>query len=230
MFGSRKYIAPADVGLTVTESFDLGSGPSRLPDVPSDQHESDHDEVMIEPQQHEQVDDQGDSLIVDGITLSLNSTLAVLRQAAQSLGLGRSGGKSTVLKRIRDHLSKQALIAAHQARQQLVDATVRVPNEQAGVSLPSEEQQRKHCLTHTPFASWCHRCVAFRAKADRRESKHDDARASSVLAFDFCYTSREEGSEKLCCLVASDSQTKRVQAWPVKAKAGQPTETTWLPN
>ena len=137
MFGSRKYIAPADVGLTVTESFDLGSGPSRLPDVPSDQHESDHDEVMFEPQQHEQVevsqaeqiqvdgalrdeDDQGDSLIVDGITLSLNSTLAVLRQAAQSLGLGHSGGKSTVLTRIRDHLSKQALIAAHQARQQLV--------------------------------------------------------------------------------------------------------------
>ena len=146
--------------------------------MPSGQHESDHDEVMIEPQQHEQVevsqaeqiqvdgalrdeDDQGDSLIVDGITLSLNSTLAVLRQAAQSLGLGRSGGKSTVLKRVRDHLSKQALIAAHQARQQLVDSTVRVPNEQARVTLPSEEQQRKHCLTHTPFASWCHHCVAF---------------------------------------------------------------------
>ena len=43
---------------------------------------------------------------------------------------------------------------------------------------------------------------------------------NSVLAFDFCYTSREEGSEKLCCLVASDSQTKWVQAWPVKSKGG----------
>ena len=240
VFASRKYISPADVGLTVIESFDAGSGgsgPSRLPDAPSDQRESEHDEVMLEPQQHEQVEvsqaeqiqvdgalrdeeDQGDSLIVDGVTLSVNSTLAVLRQAAQSLGLGRSGGKSAVLKRIRDHLSKQALIAAHQARQQLVDATVRVPNEQASVTLPSEEEQRKHCLTHTPFASWCSHCVAFRAKADRHESRHDDARVNSVLAFDFCYTSREEGSEKLCCLVASDSQTKWIQAGPVKSKGG----------
>ena len=237
VFGSRVYIAPADAGLTVVESFDSGSGPNRLPDAPSDQRESEHDEAMLEPQQHEQVevsqaeqiqvdgalrdeDDQGDSLIVDGITLSMNSTLAVLRQAAQSLGLGRSGGKSTVLKRIRDHLSKQALIAAHQARQQLVDATVRVPNEQSSVTLPSEEEQRKHCLTHTPFASWCSHCVAFRAKADRHESRHDDARVNSVLAFDFCYTSREEGAEKLCCLAASDSQTKWIQAWPVKSKGG----------
>ena len=40
-------------------------------------------------------DDDG-TLVVDGVSLSLDSTLAVLRQGAQSLWLGRSGGKSTV--------------------------------------------------------------------------------------------------------------------------------------
>ena len=55
------------------------------------------------------------SVVVDGVTLSLANTLSSLRQAARNLGLGRSGGKQTVLKRIRDHLSRQQLIASHPA-------------------------------------------------------------------------------------------------------------------
>ena len=56
---------------------------------------------------------------------------------------------------------------------------------------------------------------------DIHEGRVVDGRVDSVLAFDFrCYTSREEKSEKLCCLVATDSHTKWVQAWPVKSKGG----------
>ncbi|CAE7571046.1 unnamed protein product, partial [Symbiodinium necroappetens] len=45
-------------------------------------------------------------------------------------------------------------------------------------------------------------------------------RASSVFCFDFSYTSRSDKDEKLCCLVAHDSETKWVQAWPVQSKGG----------
>ena len=40
--------------------------------------------------------DDGNSLVVDGVALSPDSLLSALRHAAQSLGLGRSGGKNTV--------------------------------------------------------------------------------------------------------------------------------------
>ena len=168
----------------------------------------------------DEADTANDSLVVDGVTLSLDTTLSSIRQAAESLGLGRSGGKSTVLKRIRDHLKKQSLIAAHEARQHLKDITTRDAKEQPAVSEPSGAERRRHCLTHLPYAPWCEACVSFRGKSDRRTERADDRRVDSELALDFCFTARADGDEKLCCLVVSDSHSKWVQAWPVKAKGG----------
>ena len=90
--------------------------------------------------------------------------------------------------------------------------------EQKHVTAPSDDVYRQRCLTHTPYKEWCARCVAFRARSDRREVKVDDRRSSSVLCFDFAYTSNVDGGEKLCCLVAHDTQTKWLQAWPVPNK------------
>ena len=64
------------------------------------------------------------------------------------------------------------------------------------------------CLTHLPYAPWCEACVRFRGNLD------------------FCFTARADGDEKLCCLVVSDSHSKWVQAWPVKAKGGVAGEIT----
>ena len=235
VFATRKIVSPDELGLTVASDSAESSRPHVLPPPPEEPENMDQDE----PQQHAAVapdpgaelqvdaalrdevaaDDDG-TLVVDGVSLSLESTLAVLRQAAQSLGLGRSGGKSTVLKRIRDHLARQDLIAAHQARQQLAAAEERVPVEQKHVTAPSEDAYRQHCLTHTPYKEWCAHCVVFRARSDRHEAKTEDHRASSVLCFDFAYTSRVDGGDKLCCLVAYDTQTKWLQAWPVPSKGG----------
>ena len=125
-----------------------------------------------------------------------------------------------MLKRIRDHLTRQDLVAAHQARQQLAAAKERVPVEQKHVTAPSDDVYRQHCLTHTPYKEWCAHCVAFGARSDRHEVKVDDRRSSSVLCFDFAYTSRVDVGEKLCCLVVYDTQTKWLQAWPVPNKGG----------
>ena len=113
----------------------------------------------------EEKDSKAGPVVFGGVTLNLECTLSTLRAAATSLGLGKSGGKATVLKRISDHLKKQQLIQQHQARADL-DKPV-TPREQAVVNAPSLEEQRKHALTHLPYASWCPHCVSFRAKADR---------------------------------------------------------------
>ena len=159
------------------------------------------------------------------MTLNLECTLSTLRAAATSLGLGKSGGKATVLKRISDHLKKQQLIQQHQARADL-DKPV-TPREQAVVNAPSLEEQRKHALTHLPYASWCPRCVSFRAKADRHLKITEDHRAVSTLAYDFCYTGRASDPEqKLTCLIMVDKHTKYVEALPVPAKGARKPSST----
>ena len=235
VFATRRVVPPEELGVSIGEGEGQPPSPGSLPSIPAEDAdilESEHQqhgaaapdqqaELEVDGALHDEapVADDG-SLVVDGTTLSMNSTLAVLRQAAQSLGLGRSGGKSTVLKRIKDHLTRQSLIAAHRARQHLADSEERVPVEQRPVAVPSDEERRRHCLTHTPYREWCEHCVSFRARSDRHELRADDRRASSVFCFDFAYTSRSDKDEKLCCLVAHDSETKWVQAWPVQSKGG----------
>ena len=116
-------------------------------------------------------------------------------------------------------MKKQQLIQQHQARADL-DKPV-TPREQAVVNAPSLEEQRKHALTHLPYASWCPHCVSFRAKADRRLKITEDHRAVSTFAYDFCYTGRASDPEqKLTCLIMVDKHTKYVEALPVPAKGG----------
>ena len=128
VFATRRVVPPEELGVMIGDGGGEPPSPGSLPTPPAE----DADMLESEQQQHgaaapdqqaelevdgalhdeTPVDDDG-SLVVDGTTLSMNSTLAVLRQAAQSLGLGRSGGKTTVLKRIKDHLTRQSLVAAH---------------------------------------------------------------------------------------------------------------------
>ena len=174
VIASRQVVSPEDVGLQV-----FGERPE-LPE-PQESLEA-NDQLDAEaPQQHAPlpIDDPAQaqvevalrdepvdgSIVVDGVTLSLANTLSSLRQAAQNLGLGRSGGKQTVLKRIRDHLSRQQLIASHQAMQHARSAEVRGANEPPHVHQPSPEEVAQHSLTHVPYKSWCMHCAAFRANS-----------------------------------------------------------------
>ena len=229
VIASRQVVSPEDVGLHV-----FGDQPE-LPE-PQESLEA-NDQLDVEaPQQHAPLppDDPAQaqveaalrdepvdgSVVVDGVTLSLANTLASLRQAAQNLGLGRSGGKQTVLKRIRDHLSRQQLIASHQAMLRARSAEVRDANEPPHVHQPSPAEIAQHSLTHMPYKSWCMHCVAFRARADKHTQIKETTRTHSILSFDFCFTSRAAEEHKLCCLVAHDEHTKWIQAWSVPSKGG----------
>ena len=63
-----------------------------------------------------------DAVIVDGVSLSLSSSLANIRLGCESLGLSKRGGKEQCLKRMLEHVRAQELIAA-------TSATVKVQRE-----------------------------------------------------------------------------------------------------
>ena len=126
VIASRKGIAPRDIGLELIDD-DVALGLPAPPEEDAVDDDGDglpppvDEQAKVEAALRDEADTGDDSLVVDGVTLSLDTTLSTIRKAAESLGLGRSGGKSTVLKRIRDHLKKQSLIAVHEARQHLKD-------------------------------------------------------------------------------------------------------------
>jgi len=155
-------------------------------------------------------------LIVDDVVLDDSCTLKVIRAAARKLGVGQSGGKATVLKRIAEALKLQE-IAEHANS----PSAPLEPQGQTFVEHPTEAEKQRHMLTHVPFASWCSHCTKYRARSDRHEHKRAEDREHSVLAFDFYFTSREnDPASKLVCLAMRDSHTQYVQALPVPSKGG----------
>ena len=160
-------------------------------------------------------------LVVEGVELHLGCTLATLRAACSVLGIGRSGGKATVLERIGNYLARQRLLERHAVQDDPV-ARAQLPIEQTPVVAPSEEELRRHMLSHIPYQPYCPHCVAYQARSDRHVRHRADTRTCSTLSFDFCYTERATGEagSKLICLVLRDSHTGAVCAIPTPSKGG----------
>ncbi|CAE7206401.1 unnamed protein product [Symbiodinium sp. CCMP2456] len=160
-------------------------------------------------------------IVVDGVELHEGCNLKTIRAACEALGIGKSGGKATLLARIASHLDKQRLLEKHQVE---YDATAKQqqPREQRPVETPTPEQVRLHSLSHIPFAPWCEHCLKFQAREDRHSKSRPETRECSVCSFDYCFTERPTGErgQKLICLVAKDSHTGAAIAIPTPAKGG----------
>ena len=189
--------------------------------IPDFEHEDALNEEQLppEPEEREEALPQQGHLVVDGIELRERCTLSTLRAACTKLGLGKSGGKLTVLERIRSHLSKQRLLETHEVSHG--DAPL-LPKEQPPVVGPTAEQKRRHCLCHIPFEPWCEFCAAYRARADKHLQARPECREHSTVAFDFCFTERATGvkGDKLAVLIMKDAHTHAIAAIPTPAKGG----------
>ena len=189
--------------------------------IPDFEHEDALNEEQLPPEPEEQDEalPQQGHLVVDGIELHERCTLSTIRAAATKLGLGKSGGKMTVLERIRSHLAKQRLLDTHEVSHG--DAPS-LPKEQPPVVGPTAEQKRRHCLCHIPFEPWCEFCTAYRARADKHLQARPESREHSTVAFDFCFTERATGvkGDKLVVLIMQDVHTHAIAAIPTPAKGG----------
>ena len=136
-----------------------------------------------------------DAVIVDGVQLSLNSSLANIRIGCESLGLFKRGGKEKCLKRMLEHVSAQEFTAATSATVKVQRENVRVPVEQAKPVVPTQAMVDEHSLTHYPYAQWCETYVMHKARQDAHVVQEHDRKQHSVISFDFGYAARVDGDK-----------------------------------
>ena len=157
------------------------------------------------------------TILVNGIELSEEeSSLKALRAACTFYGISTNGSKNKCYQRLVNHQKKVELQAVTEAVSQARGALERFPREQAVATLPSKEEQKRHMLTHTPYANWCTACIKHRARPDRHE-RSGEARDTGcpIISFDFSYTkaSGVAGSEE----DVGDGKEPKAALWLVMA-------------
>ena len=169
-----------------------------------------------------QYTDDAETVVVDGVSMTLNCTLKTLRAGCASLGLSGRGSKVKCIKRMVEHVKAQTLLAAHGAEVKLKNETERVPMMQSRPEEPTSQETENHMLTHEPYKAWCPLCVQYRAKQDPHPPRPHESSGHSVISFDFGYCSRmADESDKLTCLFIHDRSTKMMSAIPTVQKGGK---------
>ena len=158
-----------------------------------------HDEaVRMEEEQVDPVLQEGrmvlaeavpEKLVVNGVDLDFTSKLKELRAACQFFGVSQSGSKLTCYRRLQSHLKERELKAAAEAVALAQREVGREPRPQPLIAVPSQEEQMRHKLVHTPYAAWCPECLLHRGLQDRH-LRSGASRLSGVpiISIDFCYT------------------------------------------
>ena len=137
-----------------------------------------------------------DHVMVEGIRLGPDSSSAALKAACKSLGIGMSGGKAQLFKRLVNHMKRRNFedsLSLENAAKPLEHG----PRAQATPPTPSDEEVALHNLTHVPFKNWCPYCISCRSRRDHHDQgggKHASPGGFPCIAFDFWYA-KIAGSE-----------------------------------
>ena len=162
-----------------------------------------------------QFTDDTETVVVDGVSMTLACTLKTLRAGCKSFGLSGRGSKQKCIQRMEEHIKAQTLLAAHGAEIKFKSDTERAPVAQSRPEEPTQQEVENHALTHEPYKAWCPLRVQYRAKQDPHQVRSHESSGRSVISFDFGYCSRmEDESDKLTCLFTHDRFTKMMAAIP----------------
>ena len=199
--------------------------------VAMDLEESDERQLEREQESHQPEGEPPQKLeqsyalefIHEGVQYSQASTPRALRQLCREFGLSKNGSKAEILKRLSVAVQESSLRQRVQMSQEQYRDHVE-PFQLAAVEKPSQEEIDLHRLTHLPFRSWCEECVAAKSK----ESPHRIVPAKSsqeewpTIAVDFMFTSTTGCDDPpSVCLIAIDSWTRWVEAYPIPRKGTQ---------
>ncbi|CAE7741818.1 unnamed protein product [Symbiodinium sp. KB8] len=237
VFGHREMLSPEDLGFSM-QSPAAGVGEVE-PEPPGEMLdevfcEGSEDAVAAEALPQDDAKDDAmlqealadeppalpESITVGEVVLTATSTLSTLRAACKTLGVGKSGSRATVFRRLADRLKALELSAAARTAEPSDGHAVPrgvVPQQPTE---PTPEERRAHEATHCPYAAWCEHCVAFRG----RDAAHSEAKSSEdrmpCISFDYGFSSRKEGEPKMTALFVHDAQTGWRECFPVPAKGG----------
>ena len=164
-------------------------------------------------------------VVVNGIEMTVESSLASLRAALAFYGKSTSGGKQRCFRKLVDHMRQMELEVARDAAVEAQKSHFREPKVQPAAQRPGDAEVERHCLTHVPYAPWCEHCIAHRARPDRHE-RSDLSKEASIptISFDFCFTKALEEGEKEAdvssstWLVMADSHSGYLGCCPLRGK------------
>ena len=178
-----------------------------------------------------------DEVEVEGKRLSPESSAAELKLACKALGIGATGSKTVLYKRLVKHIWRRKMeddLALFEAAK----LPERDPRPATVPPEPSAEEVANHNLSHVPYKSWCPICVSTRGRKDAHQQGSEAHRGDGgwpVLSMDLMYSS-VEGSElefmrnvpsgadkekKILVLVCVDRDTGMLHAVPLPAKDTQ---------
>ena len=167
-----------------------------------------------------------DKHITSRMSLTPQSTVKEMRERLKFLGYAVHGSKDQVWSRLkkaekeefkRREKEKQKAAEEQMRNADLVQegSQVKSPNE------PTEEERKRHCLTHLPTADWCEHCI----KGKGREAPHKRVESErGVIQIDYSYLkadgSYEETTEDPAVVVvtAVDKGTGIYSAYSIPAK------------
>ena len=150
---------------------------------------------------HERHREDGEAEI-DGIKLSVETPLRILKSVCERLNLPKSGGKNKVLNRLKNHYEVLQKQLASDVAKRLYQEQERHPDTIKAPVLPSPLQQELHAVTHQPFQPWCQACVLGRSRQsphEKRDDEKDDQLQQDekrpIIQIDYCYTFTRERAE-----------------------------------
>ena len=160
-------------------------------------------------------------IVVNGIDMTCESTLASLRAASSFYGMSTSGGKQMCFRKLVDLMRQMELEVARDAAMEAQKSHFKESRMQPVVQRPGEAEVERHCLTHVPYAPWC----AHRARPDRHE-RSDVSKEASILtvSFDFCFTKSLAEKDKEAdvsfstWLVMNESHSGSLGCCPLRGK------------
>ena len=167
--------------------------------------------------------DNKDSLVVNGEVLTSNSSAILLRASCEFLGLSKGGSKAALWNRLNQEVQKQEhqqmFLAANKLYREEQQMKGIIP--QRPVRVPTKEEVALHELTHLPFRSWCDVCVACKGRMDPQrqlDAGSEGRRSIPGIQVDYAYGKSDSKEPLATILMAIDTETKMVTAFPVASK------------
>lgn len=107
--------------------------------------------------------------------MTADSVARDLRSACRELGLGRSGSKAQLWKRLQTHFAHLERDLVESTAKTLFEEQNRFANVQSKPREPTADERAQHEVHHTPFMSWCEACVSSRSRIDPHQQQVDES-------------------------------------------------------
>ena len=161
-------------------------------------------------------DAEADTIVVNDVQLTADSSVEAMRTAGRFLGISTAGSKRKIFERIKSHHISSLRLRALEIARGEYEATQPHPRYRDAPAQPSMRERKLHEVTHLPFKPWCSVCVQGKSRSDHQRPTPPDEmsqRTYPTVQCDFYFI-----SGNLNVLIMVDYWTKYVAVEPLRNK------------